>query len=152
MSHAPKLVFDSEKELLECLEEWKRLLALSDWHIAARICPKEDMKLPESAGESEVYHVNMCGLIRILRAEDLPPDLILKQSMEQVLIHELLHFKFIAFDEESREEAVFEIAQHQLIENLAKALFMAKYGLTPTWFIAEPHKSKEEDEDEAQTR
>lgn len=144
MSHAPKLVFDNEKELLECLEEWKRLLGLSDWQIAARICPKEDMKLPESAGESEVHHVNMCGLIRILRAEDLPPDLILKQPMEQVLIHELLHFKFIAFDEESREEAVFEIVQHQSIETLSKALFMAKYGLTPTWFIAEPHKFKEE--------
>ena len=144
MNKQPKLVFDSEKELLECLEEWKRLLGLSDWHIAARICPKEDMKLPECAGESDVQFVNMCGLISILRAEDLPPDMILKQPMEQVLIHELLHFKFIAFDENSREEAVFEIAQHQLIETLAKALFMAKYGLAPTWFIAESHEFREE--------
>ena len=86
----------------------------------------------------------MRGLISILRAEDLPPNMILKQPMEQVLIHELLHFKFIAFDENSREEAVFEIAQHQLIETLAKALFMAKYGLTPTWFIAESHEFREE--------
>ena len=144
MNKQPKLVFDSETELLECLEEWKRLLGLSDWHIAARICPKEDMKLPECAGESDVQFVNMCGLINILRAEDLPPYIILKQPMEQVLIHELLHFKFIAFEENSREEAVFEIAQHQLIETLARALFMAKYGLTPTWFIPESHKFKEE--------
>ena len=144
MNKQPKLVFDSETELLECLEEWKRLLGLSDWHIAARICPKEDMELPDCAGESDVQFVNMCGLINILRAEDLPPDMILKQPMEQVLIHELLHFKFIAFDENSREEAVFEIAQHQLIETLARALFMAKYGLTPTWFIAESHEFKEE--------
>lgn len=144
MNKQPKLVFDNEKELLECLEEWKRLLGLSDWHIAARICPKEDMKLHECAGESDVQFVNMCGLISILRAEDLPPDMILKQPMGQVLIHELLHFKFIAFDENSREEAVFEIAQHQLIETLAKALFMAKYGLTPTWFIAESHEFREE--------
>ena len=143
MNKQPKLVFDNEKEMLECLEEWKRLLGLSDWHIAARICPKEDMKLHECAGESDVQFVNMCGLISILRAEDLPPDMILKQPMEQVLIHELLHFKFIAFDENSREEAVFEIAQHQLIETLAKALFMAKYGLTPTWFIAESHEFRE---------
>ena len=144
MSRVPKLVFDSEKEMLQCLEEWKTLLGLSDWHIAARICPKEEMKLPECAGESDVQFVNMCGLISILRAEDMPSDMILKQPMEQVLIHELLHFKFISFDEESREEAVFEIAQHQLIETLAKALFMANYGLTPTWFIAESHKFKEE--------
>ena len=144
MNKQPKLVFDNEKELLECLEEWKRLLGLSDWHIAARICPKEDMELPECAGESDVQFVNMCGLISILRAEDLPPDMVLKQPMEQALIHELLDFKFIAFDENSREEAVFEIAQHQLIETLAKALFMAKYGLTPTWFIAESHEFREE--------
>ena len=144
MNKQPKLVFDSETELLECLEEWKRLLGLSDWHIAARICPKEDMNVPECAGESDVQFVNMCGLINILRAEDLPPDMILKQPMEQVLIHELLHFKFIAFDENSREEAVFEIAQHQLIETLARALFMAKYDLTPTWFIPESRKFKEE--------
>lgn len=144
MSRVPKLVFDSEKEMLQCLEEWKTLLGLSDWHIAARICPKEEMKLPECAGESDVQFVNMCGLISILRAEDMPSDMILKQPMEQVLIHELLHFKFISFDEESREEAVFEIAQHQLIETLAKALFMVKYDLTPTWFIAESHKFEEE--------
>ena len=144
MNKQPKLVFDSEKELLECLEEWKRLLGLSDWHIAARICPKEDMKLPGCVGESDVQFVNMCGLISILRAEDLPPDMILKQPMEQVLIHELLHFKFISFDDKSREEAVFEITQHQLIETLAKALFMAKNGLTPTWFIAESHEFREE--------
>ena len=144
MNKQPKLAFDHEKELLECLVEWKRLLGPYDWQIGARICPKEDMKLPECAGESEVQFVNMCGLISIRRAEDLPPDMILKQPMEQVLIHELLHFKFISFDEKSREEAVFEITQHQLIETLAKALFMAKYGLTPTWFIAESHEFREE--------
>lgn len=144
MSKQPKLVFDNEKEMLECLNEWKSILGLSDWQIAARICPKEDMELPDCAGESDVQFVNMCGLIKILRAEDLPPDMILKQPMEQVLIHELLHFKFISFDEKSREEAVFEIVQHQLIETLAKALFMAKYDLTPTWFIEESHKYTEE--------
>lgn len=144
MTPTPKLVFDNEAEMLQCMDEWKTRLGLSDWYIAARICPAEDMELDDCAGESEVQHVNMCGAISILREEDLPKDSLLKQPMELTLIHELLHFKFIAFDEKTREEAVFEIMQHTLIEQLAKALYMAKYNLTPDWFVPEPHKFKEE--------
>ena len=56
-------------------------------------------------------------------------DLLIKQPQEEMLIHELLHFKFIAFDEKTREEACYEIMQHQLIETLARALYSAKYNL-----------------------
>lgn len=139
----PKLYFESEKEMFDCLAEWQPRLGLSDWHIAARMCGREDMKLEEVAGESEVQHVNMCGLISILRKEDLPAGMILKQPHEQVLIHELLHFKFISFDVTSREHAIYEENQHQLIELLAKALFSAKYGLNHNWFIDDEHKFKE---------
>lgn len=139
----PKLYFESEKEMFDCLDKWQKRLGLSDWYIAARICGKEDMDLENVAGESEVQHVNMCGLISILRKEDLPDDLILKQAHELTLIHELLHFKFISFDVTSREQAIYEENQHQLIEQLAKAFFMAEYNLTPNWFIAESHKYKE---------
>ena len=143
----PKLYFDSEKELFDCLAEWQPRLGLSDWHIAARICGAEDMKLKECAGESEVQHVSMCGLISIVRKEDLPTDCILKQPHEQVLIHELLHFKFLSFDVTGRELAVYEENQHQLIELLAKALYAAKYGLKHSWFIADGHAYKEEAHD-----
>lgn len=138
----PKLKFENEKEMFDALDEWKTLLGLNDWMIAIHICGKDDMKLKDCAGESEVQFVNSCGIISILRAEDLPEDMILTQPQEQVLIHELLHFKFISFESESREDAVFEIVQHQLIECLAKALFMAKYGLAPGWFISEKHKAR----------
>lgn len=138
----PKLYFESEKEMFDCLDKWQKRLGLSDWYIAARICGKEDMDLENVAGESEVQHVNMCGLISILRKEDLPDDLILRQAHELTLIHELLHFKFISFDVTSREQAIYEENQHQLIEQLAKAFFMAEYNLTPNWFIAESHKYK----------
>lgn len=140
MIPTPKLVFDSEGEMLQCLSEWKTRLGLSDWYISARICPAEGMALEDCAGESDVQHVNMCGTINILCAEDLPEDSLLKQPMEQTLIHELLHFKFIAFDEKTREGAVFEIRQHALIEQLAKALYMAKYHLTPDWFAVKPYR------------
>lgn len=140
----PKMFFDSEKEMLSCLNEWKTVLGLSDWWIAGRICMKEDMELVEYAGESEVQHVNRCGLISILRKEDLPDDCIIKQPQEMTLIHELLHFKFVGFEEKNREEAFFELHQHQLLEDMAKALYMAKYNLNWNWFISYNHKEIKE--------
>lgn len=136
----PKLFFDTQKEMLDCLNEWKGRLALTDWWIAARICAAEDMKLEDCAGESEVQHINRCGLISIRRKEDLPDDLIIKQPQEMTLIHELLHFKFVGFEEESREEAMYELRQHQLLEDMAKALYMAKYNLKWDWFITDTHR------------
>ena len=38
MTKEPKLYFDSEKEMFDCLDEWQARLGLSDWKIAARIC------------------------------------------------------------------------------------------------------------------
>lgn len=146
MTKEPKLYFDSEKEMFDLLDEWKTRLNLSDWMIAARICEREDMTDKEWAGESEVQFVNRCGLISILRKEDFPDDMILKMPQEEILIHELLHFKFISFEEKSREEAVFEIMQHQLLQDIAHALYAAKYDLTESWFIPEKHKFKEGEE------
>lgn len=136
----PKMFFDTEAELFDCLSKWQKRLGLSDWFIAARLCSESDMKLENAAGESEVQHVNMCGMISILRKEDLPNDLLLKQPHEEVLIHELLHFKFITLEPECREDVIYEEHQHQLIELLAKALFLAEYNLQPNWFIDDNHK------------
>lgn len=138
----PGMFFETEHDMLDCMHEWQRKLGLSDWFIAGRICPAEDMELEDCAGESEVQFVNKTGLISLLRREELPTDSLLKQPMEQTLIHELLHFLFIGFEVKSREEAVFDIIQHQTIETLAKALYMAKYNLELSWFIAESHKEE----------
>lgn len=136
----PKLFFDTQAEMLDCLNEWKGRLALTDWWIAARICAADDMELDDCAGESEVQHVNRCGTINIRRKEDLPDDTIIKQPQELTLIHELLHFKFVGFVEENREEAMFELQQHQLLEDMAKAMYMAKYNLKWDWFINDTHR------------
>lgn len=143
MRNEPKLYFDSEKEMLDCLDEWKARLGLSDWKIAARICGKEDMDDAKYAGESDVQFVNSCGLISILRKEDIPADVLLKQPHEEVLIHELLHFKFVSFVTHTREEAMYDIMQHQLLQTIAHALYVTKYDLPESWFIAEGHKFKE---------
>lgn len=140
MAKEPKLYFDSEKEMFDCLEEWQARLGLRDWKIAVCICKKEDLSDKEWAGESEVQFLHRCGLISILRKEDIPADMLLKMPQEETLIHELLHFKFVSFSEKTREEAVFEIMQHQLLQTIAHALYSTKYDLDESWFINENHK------------
>lgn len=136
----PKMFFDSTDEMLGCLNEWKTVLGLSDWWIAGRICSKEDMNLEDCAGESEVQYVNRCGMVSILRKEDMPDDCIIKQPQEMTLIHELLHFKFVGFTGEHLEQEFFALSQHQLLEDMAKALYMAKYNLNWNWFISDSHR------------
>lgn len=130
-----KIYFDTDKELQECAAEWMRRLGLGDWWITCCLVGIRDMEDQELAGHSDVQHVNRGGTISILRKEDIP-DTIIKTPHELTLIHELLHFKFVGF-EESRatvEGVFFDLCQHQLLEDMAKALFMAKYGLERRWF------------------
>ena len=142
----PKMYFNSDAEMFACLEDWKQRLGLSDWWIACRICKAEDMKLEGVAGESEVQHVNRCGLISLLCKEELPRDMILKQPHEQTLIHELLHFKFMMIDNESYESMFLCESQHALLEDIAKALYMAKYNLGWSWFIETAHRISKQPE------
>lgn len=138
-----KMYFDTEDELLECFEKWKPRLGLSDWLIACALVDKTDMdeSLGENAGEATTQWVNKCGTISILKKEYIPEDLIIKQPHEATLIHEMLHFKFVEMEGKGREFAMFELMQHQLLEELAKALFMAEYNLDRTWFIPEERKA-----------
>lgn len=133
----PSLYIKNEIELQNLLWEWQKRLELSDWFIGIAFADKEDMSDPNWGGESEVQWVNKVGTIKILKREYIPSDLLIKQPQEEMLIHELLHFKFIAFDDKTREEAHYEIMQHQLIENLARALYSAKYNLDHSWWINE---------------
>lgn len=134
---APKMFFDSMDELAEVQKDWQRRLGLTDWWIASTICAREDMELQDAAGESEVLWTNKCGTISLLRREDLPGDLLVKEPQELTLIHELLHFKFFPHEAHGLEGAYYEAMQHQLLEELAKALYMAKYNLKWDWFIPE---------------
>ena len=128
-----KMFITTEEELLKLLKEWQERLGLGDWHIGVCLCKPEDIE-EGNAGESDVQWVNKCGTISILAKEYFPDDLLIKQPHEEILIHELLHFKFFALKEETREEAYFEMKQHQLLEELAKALYMAKYNLNLGWW------------------
>ena len=130
----PKMFIETEEELLGLAKEWQKRLLLSDWIINFSLVTAREMSEVDLAGESDVQWINRCGVVNILRKEEIPQDIIAKQPMELVLVHELLHFKFMMFDNESLEGCYFSEKQHQLLEDMAKSLYMAKYGLDFEWF------------------
>lgn len=136
----PKMYIDTEEELIKLAKEWQARLLLSDWAIGFALVPCREMTDIEWAGESNVQFVNRCGTVSILRKEDIPKDLICKQPMECVLIHELLHFKFMTLESSTLEGCYWNEKQHQLLEDMAKALYMAKYNLQMDWFKEEKWK------------
>lgn len=112
------------------LEEWQKRLGLSDWIIVLRYnCNKENMQIEDTAGETEWANVNRTAVIRILNKEAYG-DRVIKFDFERILVHELLHIKFsyLQITNNTYEGKIFDEVQHQLIEDIAQALVMAKRG------------------------
>ena len=116
------------------LEEWQERLGLQDWAIILRYnCKKEQMDDPEySIGETNWETTNKCARICIISEEEFGKDKMLPFDFEKTLVHELLHCKFSMIDKDlnTYEGIVAESARHQLIDDLARALIMAKRGET----------------------
>lgn len=120
------------KKVEELLEEWQNRLGLQDWIIALSYnCKPEDMELEDCCGETSWQTSIKDASIRILE-EKYCKDRIEQYDFEKILIHELLHLKFALLDNENNtyESTVAYNLRHQLIDDLAKALIMAKRGKT----------------------
>lgn len=118
----------SAEELL--LNEWQERLGLQDWAIILRYnCKREEMENPEfSIGETSWETTIKAAKICIISEEEYGTELMLDFDFEKTLVHELLHCKFSMIDKDinSYEGIVTEQARHQLIDDLARALVMAK--------------------------
>lgn len=114
------------------LEEWQERLGLQDWQIILKYnCSKEQMDDPEySIGETNWETTNKCARICIISKEEYGTNKMLDFDFEKTLVHELLHCKFSMIDKDlnTYEGIVAEQARHQLINDLATALVMAKRG------------------------
>lgn len=136
----------------ELLEEWQTRLGLQDWTITLRYnCDSSDMVLENVSGETSWNTSIKDASIRILSEKAFGNDRILNFDFEQILVHELLHLKFGLLDIEnnSYESHVMETIRHQLIDDLARAMVMAKRGETTRNLACEKvkamrHKDKHE--------
>ena len=116
----------------QLLEEWQERLGLQDWAICLRFnCKQEELEDQGAVGETEWSTTIKSALIRIV-SKEVYGDRILGYDFEKTLVHELLHLKFGIIDLEkgTYESDVAELARHQLIDDLARALVMAKRGET----------------------
>lgn len=120
----------NKEKAKELLDEWKERLGLQEWTINLKI------NVPHSVmgnldGETRFDVVMKCAKIKIV-GEYYDEECWLKYNFERILVHELLHLKLgvldIYEDNLQYEETVVEHKVHQLIEDMAQALVMAKYG------------------------
>ncbi len=114
------------------LDEWQERLGLQDWAIALRVnCVPQQLRSEDAIGESEWVTELKCATVRIINGK-FDTDGILDFDFEKTLVHELLHIKFsiITPNINSYETSILELTQHQLIDDLARALVMAKRGET----------------------
>lgn len=130
--HQPIMTFNTDEELQTSLTEWQERLFLNHWNIKAYLVHGDEIK--DLAGDSIVQWENSCGIIRIRYANEMPKGAIEKEPHEKVLVHELLHFKYMGYSGNSIETVFFDEKQHQLLEQMAKSLIMAKYGVSYEWF------------------
>ena len=132
----PITQFNSNEELQSCLEWWQKKLGLQDWIIKSKIT--SELTDDNFHGENEFNVVGKHSMIRIRPYDTVKGgEWIARQPQELVLVHELLHCLIyeIEYDNsESIELITYNQRQHQLIEDMAKALIMAKYNLTLDWF------------------
>jgi len=134
----PIIEFKTQEELDASLAEWQERLFLSDWIIKATLSDPGTLAIN---GE-RVYGINeyqaaiKVASVRIERLTDDTKDRIAIGCQELTLVHELLHCKFLFTDNtpSTTEGGFMGLAEHQLIEQMAKSLIMAKYGIKFDWF------------------
>ncbi len=129
----PICEFKSNNELQKCLEEWKKRLFLDDWIIKVVRVSRVDM--PNNLGLNEFQVENKCAVIRLIEADEDVKSRIAKYCEEKTLVHELLHCKYnYIANSDSYEGKFLDVSEHALLEQMAKSLIMAKYGVTFEWF------------------
>ena len=134
----PIMEFESDQQLQETLEYWKKILFLQDWTIKGRLVdrPLFDCNEVECVGTNDFQVAGRCSMIRIVKPDDDIRSRIVKYCAELTLVHELLHCKYnwTLKSTDSIEYAYYDTLEHGLIEQMAKSLIMAKYSLPFEWF------------------
>jgi hypothetical protein len=132
----PKMIFEDEKEAELYLKEWQERLFLTDWTLRIILCEPNEFSGEDKDlwGQCDGDHVDKSAVIRILK-KGLKEDRITKKCHECILIHELLHCKYMSMTSDTIEGKYYETKEHGLLESMAKSLLMAKYDLKFDWFM-----------------
>lgn len=132
----PIIEFKSNAELRECLKYWQNILYLNDWIFDICLEDAENMLIDgkPQAGTNHLDFVHKCSVVKIAKRTETTAIRIVKIPHEAVLVHELLHCKYNWIGGDQYVQIYVETTEHALLEQMARSLIMAKYGLTPDWF------------------
>ena len=125
-----KLFVITQEELSGFCEYWQKSLNLGEWRIFAKFVPYSELcKSSKSSCSGDVnwMHEQRFANIRIVRAEDreqLNSSAYFAYDAEAILVHELLHLKFVDWESASIESPGYHIGvqEERAINDLAGAL------------------------------
>lgn len=126
-------------QLEECAKYYIELLGLQDWAIVFRISDDLDENL---AGCNDYVFENKSSLITLRKT--IQENKFFTIIQELTLIHELLHCKYpISFINKVYESRIVADLQHQLLDDMARAIFKARFNLTNEYFVSGYNVSRE---------
>lgn len=135
-------VFKSQEQLEECLREWQHRLFLDGWlilaHVKDKIMNPDGEEVIDAAGYNTFVFESSQANIQLLSDETYKENnTLFKHCMEKDLVHELLHCKYdlIGCQGRTYEGVYLDATEHQKLEEMAKSLIMAKYGVDYNYFM-----------------
>lgn len=132
-SKQPIMKFKSTYDLQCSLNEWVDRLYLQGWNIEAKLVDMRSFKSDLASNEYDLVRMKSEIRIGIIPEEENMGN---DDCQELTLVHELLHLKFCLTDEMDTNMGghFIHTQEHILIEQMARALLMAKYGFYKGWF------------------
>lgn len=118
-------VYTTQDQIESVLTYWQRALKLDNWNISIKLVPISDPDIDyNKQGCVNIIKEALQAEIKILRHDDWINFGPFKQDMERVIIHELMHVLFHAFDpnlNDDEDDEFKKTAFHQIIETLARS-------------------------------
>ena len=130
--------FENQTQAYEALKFWKHLLFIDHWIVKISFVEKGgcNFKNTENNGLNEFVISHCASHIKLENPTEDSKGRIVKCCQEQILIHELLHLKYNwVMNTDTYEGKFLEESEHQLLEQMSRSLLIARYNLTPDWFI-----------------
>jgi hypothetical protein len=129
----PIVEFKSIEAARAALKEWQHRLYLDDWIISLQLV--DGTEIPGNRGLTDICFTHKSAVIKIAKLNEDIRSRIVRQCQETTLVHELLHCKYDTnFYDNTHEGRYMEAYEHAHLEQMARSLIMAKYGVGPEWF------------------
>lgn len=135
-------VFKNQEQLEECLREWQHRLFLDGWlilaHVEDKIMNPDGEEVIDTAGYNTFVFESSQANIQLLSDESYKENnTLFKHCQEKDLVHELLHCKYdwMGCQGGTYEGVYLDATEHQKLEEMAKSLIMAKYGVDYNYFM-----------------